>query len=122
MKIEDLRNVSESTRQRNPALFGVGGLRSPVSQPDKGQALVKKPKRKARGRKSVEGRPVLRITLIACRHTTLDADNSIGGFKQMRDVIADSFQLDDAESTIDWQYSQVKTNGQQGVIVMIERV
>lgn len=125
MKLEDLKHVSESTRQRNPALFGVGGLRSPNH---KSNTLheAKKANRAQASRKSRVGKgigPILRVTIVVCRNKITDSDGAEQlPTKWLRDAIAKSFDLDDADSIIQWQYSNLLTRGQPGVIVMIERV
>ncbi len=40
----------------------------------------------------------------------------------MRDAIARWLGLDDADQVIEWEYSQHKTNGRQGVAVRIEKL
>lgn len=126
MKLEDLKHVSESTRQRNPTLFGVGGLRNPKSKQDSSRSNASKVRRQA-GRKTGvdvghDAKPRVLVTITSYRRHLLDSDNFQGGAKPLRDAIATSLKMDDADSIIQWQYSQVKTNGQPGVIVMIERV
>ena len=62
------------------------------------------------------------VTLIGCRNRILDSDNFQSGCKGIRDAIARTFGLDDADDCIRWEYGQVRTDGIQGVIVKIERL
>lgn len=81
-------------------------------------ALVKEPCRVKGGERSV----ALRVSIIGCRSRVLDSDNFAAGCKPLRDAIARHFGLDDADDCIAWEYGQVRTDGEQGVIVKIERL
>src|SRR6266480_4675811 len=123
MKLDELKNVSESVKRLNPDLF-VDRLRAPVRKRGSSPALERESSRAKAGRKGVAGRDqrVLRISIIGIRRRTLDADNFAGACKQLRDCIASSFNLDDAEKIIDWQYAQQLTHGREGIIVAIELI
>jgi hypothetical protein len=73
-------------------------------------------------RKSGQGSVVVVVTLIACRHRLIDDDNSIAGCKPIRDSIARSLGVDDADRRIRWGYGQTRTDGIEGVIVRIENL
>lgn len=109
-------NVSHSTKLRNPALYpSVGAVAAPQPQPAS-QALVKaarEPKRRAHGLDVV-------VTLIALRRRLFDDDNNVSSFKPLRDAIAESLGIDDGDQHLRWQYGQLETKGEQGVIVKIE--
>ena len=113
---------NEACRKLNPHMFGpLGAVEGPERKPqarrtlDGGTALPKA------GRARVAtGGPVLRVTIISCEHRLRDSDNP--KFKPLRDAIARSFGLDDADSTIGWEYGQVETRGAEGTIVRIERL
>lgn len=51
----------------------------------------------------------------------LDDDNLAGGFKAVRDGIADALGIDDADSRISWRYAQRKgPRGEYKAIVTLE--
>lgn len=64
------------------------------------------------------GGPVIRVTLISLEHRLRDSDNP--EYKPLRDAIARDFDLDDADSTIEWHYRQIAVKGAEGVLVFIE--
>ena len=106
-------NPSESVRRLNPELFGVGGLRATKPQPSGQRAPAPAHAPQARS----PGRVV--ICLVGLRRVTMDDDNFVGGCKWLRDAIAASLGVDDGDKRLHWEYGQVQTSGQQGVIVMI---
>lgn len=63
----------------------------------------------------------LRITIVSCRHRLLDDDNLVAGAKPLRDAIARTFGLDDADKRIRFEYGQVLTQGEEGTVVKLER-
>jgi hypothetical protein len=81
-------------------------------------ALEPKPPRRNVGK----GRVAVIVTLIACRHRLFDDDNSLAGLKPLRDSIARSLGVDDADKRVRWCYGQTRTDGIEGVIVRIENV
>lgn len=112
-------NVSESVRRRNPDLFGLGSVAPQERKPSAKPALDGHKKRQPRRK----GRLAIVVTLIACRRRLCDEDNSgMGGCKALRDAIAESLGVDDGSPCIRFQYSQVHTTGNEGTIVMIERL
>src|SRR5438132_7023200 len=120
MNLDELKNVSESVKRLNPDLF-MDRLRVPVRKRGSSSALERESSRAKAGRKGMaRDQRVLRISIIGIRRRTLDADNFAGACKQLRDCIASSFNLDDAEKIIDWQYAQQQTRGREGIIVVIE--
>lgn len=59
------------------------------------------------------------VTLIAVRQKRLDDDNLAGGFKALRDAIAESLGIDDGDERIEWIYRQQVGPKPHGTIVMI---
>lgn len=113
------QNVSESTKRRNPELYGLCPVAAVEREPRAKDALVKvsRPQRRRRGRVEVL------VTIIVFRARCLDDDNSAsGGTKALRDAIAASLGYDDGDSRIRFQYGQCQTAGATGCIVRIETV
>lgn len=96
----------------------VVGLEAGKPKPTPAKALASDTPKQARSK----GRMAIVISLISCRHRMLDDDNDVGSKKVLRDVVAESLQLDDGDKRIRWQYSQCETRGREGVIVRIECV
>lgn len=112
--------ISDATRNRNPELFGLAGLR-PAVDAEQAPALVSHTPRKQKGARCLGvGRAVLRVSLVAYRSRRLDSDNLIAGLKATRDAIARWFGLDDADKYIEWEYGQHWTNSKEGVAVRID--
>lgn len=65
---------------------------------------------------SVGGKAV--ITLTRCGGRSLDSDNLAGGFKAVRDRLAEKLDLDDGDPRLTWEYDQV-TGGPAGTHVQI---
>lgn len=66
---------------------------------------------------------VARVVIISLRHKAVDGDNLAAGAKWLRDAIAKQIGCDDAEGAgIEWEYGQIITRGEQGVIVRIEAI
>lgn len=113
------QNVSESVKRRNPALYGGLGAVVPIEREQGAtNALVQSPQAQ-RSRKS---RLEVLVTIIVCRRRLLDDDNSIGGCKPLRDIIAAELGINDGSPRIRFQYAQAQTVGEQGCIVKIERL
>lgn len=115
-------NVSEAVRRLNPNLFAVGRL--PANKPKPNQRGALEPAAsapKARGSRVPKGvRAIIRVHLIRVGGRPFDSDNFIAGYKPLRDAIAARLGLDDADTRIDWEYSQVRTRGRRGTIVKLE--
>lgn len=62
----------------------------------------------------------LRIAIIAHRHRLIDSGNLVASFKAVQDAIAAWFRVDDYDSRVKWEYSQIRTAGQEGLSVKIE--
>ena len=112
---------SESFLKLNP---GLGGLQPKELKSLGLPSLGRRQKRAGPGtqRMARSATPVLRILLLNFRTALLDGDNLRAGCKGMRDAIARSIGLDDNDSTIDWEYEQVRTRGKTGLLVRIEKI
>ena len=62
------------------------------------------------------------VSLISCRRRELDDDGNVAALKPLRDAIAESLGLDDADKRIRFEYGQLETRTEQGVIVKISRL
>lgn len=113
-------NVSEAIKRLNPQIYGgpMGGMAPPKREPSQVATLEQKPQ----ARQSRQRGVVVVVTIIACRHRILDEDNAIAGAKPLRDAIARTLGFDDADPRIRWQYGQQRTDGEQGTIVLVERL
>ena len=129
MKWDDLpKELRERIVKEDPEHFNsqglrcMGGLLLPERESDGGRALDSQAQTKQADRGRVaRGGPVLRVDIISMRRRLItDSDNLPKGFKHLRDLIARFFDLDDADSVIQWNYAQVRTSGKQGTIVRIE--
>ena len=96
----------------------LAGLEHSLSQHVQVQALEQgeadKPKRKSRVR--------ILIEIIRFGRKEFDEDNLIAGAKPLRDSIARSLGVDDADKRLCWRVLQVVTHGSTGTLVRIERL
>ncbi len=116
---------SESVLRLNPQLFGAGALPAAEPKPNQGRALDAgpSPRQASRGRMASGGSPLLRITLVSCRRRLItDRGNAVSGWKELQDCIARFFDLDDEDGTIQWEYGQCETQGEQETLVRIELI
>lgn len=109
-------HASESTIRRNPHLYSVCPFPSEVAQPDPAQALDRGGKKREAIKDGVE----YRVAIIALRKRLADADNNVASFKNVQDSIAATLGIDDGDPRIQWEYGQIQTNGEQGLLVKIE--
>lgn len=85
-----------------------------------GEGSVEKPKGKpSRNDRVGTNRTRAQVTLVAVRQKRLDDDNLAGGFKALRDAIAESLGIDDGDERIEWIYRQQIGPKPHGTIVMI---
>lgn len=111
--------ISEATRRRNPEIFGaLGGLPATQRERDTVPSLEQKPQRKPK----VQGTVAVVVTIVAYRKRLLDDDNNTGSLKHLRDCIAESMGVNDADKRVAWCYGQVQTRGKPGTLVKIEMV
>lgn len=109
--------------KRKPHLAPVGAVASAVAQPHPRPALERSDAPPQGRAPRVATGPRVRVTLLACRRRLQDSDNSIAGMKPLRDEIARSLGLDDADTFIAWEYGQQQqTRGAEGVVVKVERL
>jgi hypothetical protein len=108
-------HASESTIRRN---LDVCAMDPNLGQQTAIRALDKGIQKRQKGKGSVE----IVVSLITCRRRELDDDGNVAALKPLRDAIAESLLLDDADKRIRFQYSQIETRTIQGVIVMIEKI
>jgi len=120
MKLSDLTNASESTKRRNPELFGSALDSVATHSPERNKVSALDGRGKERRQR--KGRVVILVSIIALRRRLLDEDSAIFALKPLRDAIAASLGIDDADARIAWQYGQQTTKGEQGVIVRIEQI
>lgn len=70
--------------------------------------------------KKRKGGVALVVTLVTFRHRETDTDNNVASLKGIRDAVARSLGVDDADPRIKWCYGQARTDGETGTIVRIE--
>ena len=119
-------HVSESVRRRNPHLYGLGAVQSPVDKSGGGNGLSSAPTVQTRKSPSlaarVQRKPFVAVFLISYRRR-LSPDPSDAlprGFKHLRDAVAESMGMDDNDAAIRWEYGQIQTSGAEGVAVKID--
>jgi len=107
-------NVSDAVRKRNPELFGLGAVSSTIPK--------RSGRRKSQAKNADQARSSFRVavSLIGFRRIPLDDDNFVGACKHLRDGIAESIGFDDGDKRLRWQYQQIQTYGDEGVMVRIE--
>lgn len=111
--------ISESTRKRNPHLFGaVGAVEANRPQRPTLPPLERNLQKPEGGAASFG----FRITCVALRKRLVDGHDAVEySFKPLTDAIAASLGFkNDADPRLHWEYAQVLTSGEQGVIVKIE--
>ena len=94
----------------------MGAVSPAIAQPDGRQRSA--PKDSAQAGRAFR----LVVSLVGFRRIPLDDDNYVGACKALRDSISKSLGLDDGDKRLKWQYSQVQTSGEEGVLVRIELV
>jgi hypothetical protein len=108
--------ASASVKRLNPHLFAVGGVEAAQPQPASAPPLARGVGQQQGG----AGGICVRVGFIACLRRQLDDDNLVGSLKPLRDAVAKTLGLDDADRRIHWQCEQVPTKGREGVIVKVE--
>src|ERR1019366_2206741 len=88
----------------------VGAVAPSVSQ----QAPLRPLEQGVQKRQKGKGSVVVVVALIACRRRELDDDGNVASLKPLRDAVALSLGLDDADKLIRFEYSQLETRGEQG--------
>lgn len=111
-------NPSESFKRKNPEFYpahsyGIRSLETKVSKFDKWG--------EGQNTELEKGAALLayRVSLVVLSRRLMDShDNLPFSLKPLADAIAESLGVDDSKIT--WEYGQVKTSGQPGVVVKIE--
>lgn len=113
------KNPSESFKRLNPHLYpAVGAMVAGQPKQPQVSALEQLIQKRQKGKGSVE----VVVTLIACRRRELDDDGNVASQKPLRDAIAGSLGIDDADRRIRFEYGQCETRAGKGVIVKIEKL
>lgn len=115
VKLSDF-NASESLKRLNPHLFGIGS-KVEVRQQPKPEAALERHVPPKQG-----GKIRLVVSIIGLRRRILDDDNFTAGNKPLRDAIAATLGIDDGDKRIEFQYGQVKVQGEQVTIVKIDAI
>ncbi len=63
---------------------------------------------------------MLRVSLVAFRRNLLDRDAVSFQFKPLTDAVAATLGVDDDDPRVEWEWGQVKTDGEEGVVVKVE--
>lgn len=109
-------NASESFIKLNADL---GAGETPKREPRAQPALVRHVSRKQARAARVE----VVVSLVVCQRTLFDSDNAVsGGTKALRDAIAESLGCDDGDKRLRWEYGQLQTSGEPGVMVKMQRL
>lgn len=108
-------NSTESTLRAN-GFAPLGAVGAKEHKPQPRTALVKDV---SPGSSRTVGLGVV-VTIIACRNTVCDADNSRAGYKPLQDAISRSLAIDDGSERIRFEYGQVVSASSEGTIVRIE--
>ncbi len=95
--------------------IGVGAVET--NQPQRSPALVKE----AQGKQTVHNGVAYRVSLVAFLRNKWDDDNVTASLKPLRDAVAFSLGVDDGSSRIVFETGQFSTNGEEGVLVVIEK-
>lgn len=117
---ELLKTKVGQTERARRELGLVGALPDQERKPKPSvQSLGSKAPRPKRGK----GKVAIVVTIIRCGAKELDDDNLRTGAKPLRDSIATSLGVDDADPRVRWEYGQIiGTNGSAGTIVKVESI
>jgi hypothetical protein len=112
-----LRDEERTRTKLYEASNSVAGVQNTVGESKARATLVAKPRRAHRRSRRAQ----VRVSIVSFRRRLLDDDNLTAGAKQIRDVIAEKLEADDAErGGIEFECEQVLTRGTEGTIVKIE--
>ena len=109
---------SNDVLARSPELRdALGGLGASKPKQNPRPALEPKPRKHPSRTRRLE----IIATLIRIGGSRLDPDNLATSFKPLQDAIANTLELDDGDSRIEWQYRQIGAGkAETGTIVKIE--
>lgn len=113
-------HVSESTRKRNPELFGGAVGAVVAARPERNKVSPLGGTVKARRQR--KGQVAIRVSFVVFRRRLLDDDSNVYSIKPLRDAVSATLSLDDADARIAFEYGQIVTRGECGVLVKIEQV
>lgn len=113
--LDDLRKTKVGALLANQHLYalGAGKAQQPKCNP------LSTLERRTPGGRCIKTSVGICVTIIACGHRELDEDNLIAGAKPLRDSIAASIGIDDADKRIFWEYRQILTRGAEGTLVLM---
>lgn len=94
----------------------VGAVEASSAQPASLPALERRIKEQPS-----RARSLVRVSLIACRRRLLDPDAVAFSMKPLTDAIAATLGVDDADPRVEWEWHQIKTAGDEGVLVKIAK-
>lgn len=106
-------NASESTIRANLDV-------RPVETRQRERSSLRPLDKGIQKRQKGKGSVAVVVTLVTCRSRELDDDGNVAALKPLRDAIAESLRLDDADKRIRFEYSQCETRAENGVIVKIQ--
>jgi hypothetical protein len=112
--------IEEAIQKHGPKadILTLGAVRAPELQPNEVPALVGKSQIHEADKRGL----VVCVTIIRFGHKLFDEDNLVAGAKPLRDAVATSLGVDDADPRILWQYAQVTTGGRFGTLVKIDEL
>lgn len=125
VKLSDFpEHVQKRLIKDNPGVFNpVGGLQNPKPESNSGgtdAGTVRRQARRKIGMAGGSGQGRVLVTIVSYRRKLLDGDNLQGGAKSLRDAIADTIGMDDADPRLKFEYAQVITTGKCGTAVKID--
>jgi hypothetical protein len=108
-------NASESTIRKNLDVCPVA-----AGQPE--QIALRPLDKGVQKRQKGKGGVQVVVSLVTCRCRELDDDGNVAALKPLRDAIAEVLQIDDGDRRIRFEYGQIESRSECGVIVKIERI
>lgn len=115
MKLDDLLKTKVGSSPANQHLRALGAVENHQRERHPLSTLVQESNGQHQRKTSVG----ICITLVSFRHKELDDDNLSTGFKPLRDAIATSLGVDDADKRLLWEVRQVVTKGAEGTQVLM---
>jgi hypothetical protein len=115
----EFTHASDSFKRLNPHLFAVGSLDPAIHSKQTG-TLDGSAQSKHGRRRCIPADVSLTINLTGYIPRRMDPDNLAGAMKPIQDVVAEWLRVDDGDPRIRWEYGQVETRGECGVVVRME--
>lgn len=116
--LNDLKKTKVGALEINQSLFALAAPQTHERERDPLSTLVKGPHKVCIHKTSVG----YCVTIVSFRRKPVDDDNLITGAKPLRDAIATSLGIDDADRRFLWEYGQVITRGAEGTLVNISTI